>query len=86
MRKVKVTLDLFFFPRFIYLYYPIKAKNYCSQSIGRKVSFLIWIISIIYNIPRFFMYRVGDNNELIITAFGRGKFGQVRIPLLNYQF
>ncbi len=27
------------------------------------------------------MYRVGDNNELIITAFGRGKFGQVRIMI-----
>ncbi len=74
------TMSFFFFSnfRFIYLYYPIRAKRYCTVPVARRVCALIWAVIILYCLPRFFMYRVDENNSLVITPFGKGPFGRVR--------
>ncbi len=45
---------------------------------------LIWVVSVVYGFPRFFMYRVDDSNVLTITPFGKGLFGRVSLLLLTF--
>ena len=60
---VTVTVE-----RFIFIYKPTSSKKLCQQRLARRVSLLLWIFCLIYNVPRFFVFQV-QNGELSYTAF-----------------
>ena len=67
---VTVTIE-----RFILLYFPIKARSICTPPLARLTVAIIVAVTTIFNIPRFFMYKV-DGPTVTLTDFGKGPFGQ----------
>ena len=62
---VTVTIE-----RFIFIYHPLKSKIYCTQPVAIKVTRSLWIVSILFNLPRFFVMVPDGDGELGFTAFG----------------
>ena len=64
--------------RYIMICHPFKAERFCSVSRARKVIAGIYLLGILYNIPKFFEYRpltvtLGDSNSVNsdVTEFGK---------------
>lgn len=56
--------------RFIAICFPLKAAAICTFSKVRRAVILIYVISIIYNIPRFVEFHVAENSYIDKTAIG----------------
>lgn len=65
---VTVTIE-----RYAFIYHPLAAKTWCHQKTARKVVFVVWAVSVVINIPRFFVHAVGDQGELKFTSFGNSQ-------------
>ena len=63
---VSVTIE-----RFVFLYRPMKAKWWCTQCKARRLVTVLWIVSVIMNIPRFFVFKVTADGKLGYTTFGK---------------
>ena len=56
--------------RYIAICFPLRSSSICTISKVRKAVILIFIVSIIYNIPRYFEFEVSSNEEINKTSIG----------------
>ena len=57
--------------RFIFLYKPLQAKRWCNRSQARIIMTTIWLVCVFVNIPRFFVFTIGEDGHLGYTVFGK---------------
>lgn len=64
--------------RFVFLYRPLQAKRWCNRSRARYIMAALWLASVLVNIPRFFVFKIGDDGPLGYmlgyTPFGKSAF------------
>jgi len=57
--------------RYIHVCHPLKAMKWCRIKIANKVVLGIVIVSVVYNIPRFFEYYKILQVRQFVSAFAR---------------
>ena len=63
--------------RYIYIYKPHQAKVWCQPRKARKVVLIIGAAAILINIPRFFIFKMGDDGTLSYTEFGMSMYYKI---------
>ena len=49
------------------LYFPLKARLFCTVKIAKRISLITVLVFALYNIPLLFIYETGDRNNCIIN-------------------
>ena len=65
---VTVTVE-----RFLFLYHPISSRSWCTRRAARRVVAVVWLVSVLVNIPRFFVFRITATGGMERTAFGASR-------------
>jgi hypothetical protein len=72
--------------RFIAINFPFKSFKYCTVKKAKKIIFIIFLVSIVYSLPRFFEYYVhmeklsiNDNQTITYAQYDLSKFGKSRL-------
>ena len=65
--------------RFIYVYYPIRAKSLCEPQIARIMVAVISLFSALWSIPRFFAYSPNPDKYFALTEFGHSLFFKIYV-------
>lgn len=59
--------------RYTFVVMSLKYKAYCTPQTASRVTFTIYVICAIYNIPHFYATEVDENNHLNSSSFGESQ-------------
>ena len=58
--------------RFVFIYKPMRARAWCNRLIARRVTAVLWILCVAFNVPRFLVFKLNVvEGKLDYSEFGK---------------